>query len=600
MRSIIRRVLLLGAALTLLSGALPAAADHATRPHTPNMVAFGHSPHPATFTDPADVRHINSDLAFWGDLAFNGNYDGFRIIDLSDPRNPVEISHPRCNGDQGDVVVWEDILIRTWNSPAPAGRFCDGEPVPEGFEGMHIWDISDLEDPALIGEVELSQRPLADREHQNGGIGCGSHTATAVPDQENNRLIVYNQTSIGSGACEMWPFLGIVEVPLDDPAGAHWLRDEPLADAHHSHDSGVILGDVNLLAVAGHEHSNVYSIGGPRGGSFEDPEFLYTIEEEGVCNVPGDPECNGSWHSAAFTWDGEVIILGWEPGGGAQAECEAGDPDVKKSAFFYDSETGEKLGQWTLPRPQGPDENCTIHNYNVVPKLGRYVLVSGNYQAGTWVTDFTDPANPETVAWSDPESLGPGPFCSNTSPPGCQLGGAWSTYWYNNYLYESSITEGLNVFGVRGGGVMRGAVQLDHLNPQTQEFSLMRQGRRERIRLGTSLSGDEEVPGPGDPDGSGNAQLGLFPNQEKVCWQIQWENIATPTAAHIHEGPAGVAGPIVVPLFLTAQPGNSARGCEEDVDEALIRDIAENPEEYYVNVHNSDFPGGAIRGQLGD
>ncbi|MPZ89608.1 MAG: hypothetical protein GEU81_16395 [Nitriliruptorales bacterium] len=93
--------------------------------------------------------------------------------------------------------------------------------------------------------------------------------------------------------------------------------------------------------------------------------------------------------------------------------------------FFYDSKDGRRLGQWTLPRAQGADENCTIHNYNTVPlRSGRYVAVSGNYQAGAWVTDFTDPANPVTVGWSDPPSLGPGPFCSATSPPGCQLGGA--------------------------------------------------------------------------------------------------------------------------------------------------------------------------------
>lgn len=59
-----------------------------------------------------------------------------------------------------------------------------------------------------------------------------------------------------------------------------------------------------------------------------------------------------------------MLVLGWEPGGGAAPECEASDPRVKKSAFFYDARTGKKLGQWTLPRPQSADENCTIHNYS--------------------------------------------------------------------------------------------------------------------------------------------------------------------------------------------------------------------------------------------
>jgi hypothetical protein len=187
--------------------------------------------------------------------------------------------------------------------------------------------------------------------------------------------------------------------------------------------------------------------------------FLYSIEEtDEFGNQVG---IEGRWHSAAFTWDGEVLALGWEPGGGAAGECEADDPDIKKSLFFYDAQTGEKLGQWTLPRPQEEVENCTIHNYNIVPmRDGSYIVVMGNYQAGTWVVDFSDPANPETMAWSDPLPLDPE-----------DLGGAWSSYWYNGRIYESSITEGLNVFRVSDKALAK-SIRLDHLNPQTQEFSL--------------------------------------------------------------------------------------------------------------------------------
>jgi LVIVD repeat len=445
MRDRLRWSILVVAVLTAAAGALPASADHATRPHTNNMHAKGHSPDFGSFLLPDGQRDANSDLAFWGNLAFNGDYDGFRIIDISDPDSPVEVSRTRCNGDQGDIVVWENVLIRSWNTGRAEPRNCDGQVVPVGWEGVHVFDISNLENPELVGEVELSSRPGAD------AFGCGSHTATLVPDLENNRLIVYNQTS--GGPC---PFVGILEVPLDDPGSASFLRNEPLEEADAAHDSGVILGDVNLLAVASHDHANVFDIGDNDlpGGSLEDPVFLYTITEPGV-------GVGGNWHSAAFTWDGEVIILGWEPGGGAAPECEATDPPVKKSAFFYDADTGAKLGQWTLPRPQTAAENCTIHNYNVVPnRNGRYVLVSGNYQAGTWVTEFTDPASPVTLGWSDPPPLVP-----------TQLGGAWSSYWYNNFIYESEITKGLNIFRFSGketGGAMR----LPHLNPQTQEFSL--------------------------------------------------------------------------------------------------------------------------------
>jgi hypothetical protein len=490
------RLLLLSAVGAVVLLVLPAGAagEHKTRP-TENLHALGHSPHPATFLGvPSAQRNVNSDIAFWGDLIFDGNYDGFRIIKNS-PGNPKEISWTHCNADQGDISVWGDVLVRSWNSPQPTARLCDGETVPAGFEGVHIFDISNLEDPELVGEIELSSRPFNVRADDNGALACGSHTNTAVPDLANDRLIIYNETSVPPGPAGLpfppfpgCPFVSILEVPLDEPEDSRWLRNEPLEGLepdHNPHDTGVILGDVNLMAVAAHDMTNVFDIGDNEhpGGSIVDPAFLYTIEEEGVCNLPGtDPQrpCNGSWHSAAFTWDGEVIILGWEPGGGSQPECEATDPAVKKSAFFYDAKTGEKLGQWTLPRaqiglaqatPAAGAENCTIHNYNTVPlRNGRHVLVSGNYQAGTWVTDFTDPANPVTLGWSDPPPL-PQVISPTTGMFINELGGAWSSYWYNGFIYESEITKGLNVFRFSGPQTA-GAIRLPHLNPQTQEFSL--------------------------------------------------------------------------------------------------------------------------------
>jgi hypothetical protein len=439
---------------------IPAASTFETK----NLKAVGHSFFPNTPNLPGLTFTANSDLAFWGKLAFQGHYTGFRILDVSSSKNPKQISFTECVGNQGDVVVWKDILVRSWNSPATGTGTsllsCDGEPVPMGFEGLHVFDISDLKDPELIAEVELSERPMASRALQNGAIGCGSHTATLVPDKKNDRLLLYNQTS--GGPC---PFISIIEIPLDAPEDAKWLRDEPLEEAGACHDSSVILGKVKMLACASHDHANVYSLGGKRGGSLEDPEFLYTISEEGVCNVPdptgADPQrpCNGNWHSAAFTWDGEVIILGWEPGGGSQPECEATDPDVKKSWFFYDTKDGSKLGQFVLPRPQTAEENCTIHNYNVVPTKKRYILVAGNYQAGISVVDFSKPSRAKEIAYADPAPLVP-----------TQLGGDWSTYWYNGDIYESDITRGLLIWDLKKN--IGKTVKLRHLNPQTSEFSL--------------------------------------------------------------------------------------------------------------------------------
>jgi hypothetical protein len=363
MRKLPRVLALAAAAVGLLAFPLAAGADHGTRPHTQNIHAKGHSPDFGSFLLPDGQRDANSDLAFWGKLAFHGDYDGFRIIDISDPDDPQLVSRTRCNGDQGDIVVWGNILVRAWNAPKTVPRDCDGTTVPAGFEGMHIFDISNLANPQLVGEVELSARPQAD------APGCGTHTLTLLPDLTDGRVLIYNQTSGGNPALppalQECDWLDSIQVPLGNPGAASFLHREPLMGGHAAHDAGVILGDVNMLAVASGHMSNVFSIGAPRGGTPEDPLFLYTIEEEGVCNT-GGPLCNGNWHSAAFSWDGEVIILGWEPGGGSLPECEATDPPVKKSAFFYDADTGAKLGQWTLPRPQSSAENCTIHNYNAV------------------------------------------------------------------------------------------------------------------------------------------------------------------------------------------------------------------------------------------
>ena len=116
--------------------------------------------------------------------------------------------------------------------------------------------------------------------------------------------------------------------------------------------------------------------------------------------------------------------------------------------------------------------------------------------------------------------------------------------------------------------------------------------------LSTVLAGANEVPSPttGDPDGSGTARITLNYGQSTVCWQIAAANISSVVGAHIHRAPAGVNGPIVV--HLTAVAGGTLTGCVEE-DQAEIKDIIQHPENYYVNVHSTEYTGGAIRGQLG-
>lgn len=111
----------------------------------------------------------------------------------------------------------------------------------------------------------------------------------------------------------------------------------------------------------------------------------------------------------------------------------------------------------------------------------------------------------------------------------------------------------------------------------------------------TSLTGAEEVPVPGDPDGTGEVVMTLNHGQGEICFQLTVQNIAPATAAHIHRGPFGVAGPVVVGLVPPTSGFSS--GCVA-VDRDLIKEIIQNPDDFYVNVHNAAFPAGAVRGQL--
>jgi hypothetical protein len=568
--------LVLGAVLALMLPVMAQAQppEVSTYEYTSNMHPMGHSSR-----IPVGGR-LNSDLAFWGKTAYQGTYEGFRIIDITEPDNPVEITnYAECSpgssaGNQGDVIVWEDLLVRSWNSPASATASCDGELVGQGFEGLHIFDISNPLDPDLVRSVELAGLPnlvtvdppssaagtyeasgaafgpaptaeglsgaielvnaspnpdfptatptqgcgplvgfsagaiaLVDRGtcsfvlkaanaqaagavamivannapgtpgtmggtdptitipsvmvsqddgatikaglpatgtvSRNPEIGCGSHTATGVPDLANGRLLVYNSSSAGN-VCD---FFEIVEVPLDDPGSADVIN---VVDSMHTcHDIGVILGDAMRLACAGGEGARIFSLDPADGGSLEDPVLMHHFDVPGVT----------IGHSAAWSWDGEVLVFGHEPGGGTQPRCQTTSAEVDKTLFFYDHE-GNRLGSFVLPRPQTSAENCTWHNYNVVPTGKRDILVSGNYQSGISVLDFTNPANVREIAYADPAPLVP-----------TQAGGDWSTYWYNGMIYESDITRGFTTWRLSDRAVAN-ARKLGHLNPQTQEFTI--------------------------------------------------------------------------------------------------------------------------------
>ena len=119
---------------------------------------------------------------------------------------------------------------------------------------------------------------------------------------------------------------------------------------------------------------------------------------------------------------------------------------------------------------------------------------------------------------------------------------------------------------------------------------------QEGRQLATTLTGEQEVLVPGDPDGSGFATVTVNPGQGVLCYELSVTGIAPATAAHIHEAPPGEAGDVVVGL--EPPTDGSSSGCVE-VGRALAKDIVKTPSDYYVNVHNAEYPAGAPRGQLG-
>jgi hypothetical protein len=119
----------------------------------------------------------------------------------------------------------------------------------------------------------------------------------------------------------------------------------------------------------------------------------------------------------------------------------------------------------------------------------------------------------------------------------------------------------------------------------------------------TELTGEAEVnaagePNKGDLDGTGSASLTVNVGQQRVCWDMTMAGIAPPTRSHIHKAPATTTGGIVVSFFETTETADLNACTTTPVSRELLRDILQNPQEYYVNVHNADFPAGALRGQL--
>jgi hypothetical protein len=415
----------------------------------------------------AGLAFANSDFAFQGTHLFQGNFYGVNFYDISNPAKVSLITSLVCPGGQGDVSVYGHLLFMSVEMPN--GRLDCGTQAfppppppaaghekerrmpaasPDRFRGVRIFDISDIKNPRQVGAVQTCR---------------GSHTHTLVidPNDKDDVYIYVSGTSFvrqkeelegcSSEAPDKDPNtslfrIDVIKVPLAAPQDAKIVSSprvfmdsrsgalnglnnggshgaEKAADTNQCHDITV---DSSLGLAAGACSGNgiLLDIKDPvhpkRVDAVNDPNYSY-------------------WHSATFSNDGTKVVFTDEWGGGIQPRCRATDP-IKWGAdaiFTLKDDHLSLASYYKMPAAQTALENCVAHNGSLVPIPGRDVEVQAWYQGGISVMDFTDPAHPYEIAYFDR-----GPIDAKT----LILGGYWSAYWYNGYIYGSEIARGLDVF----------------------------------------------------------------------------------------------------------------------------------------------------------
>ena len=411
--------------------------------HSQNMHLLSTIPNSGLF---AATNPTRSDIAFWGDLAIAGNYDGFEIIDISEPEAPFVVGQHRCPGSQNDVSVWNNLVFTSTDSVRSDDSCSSGggnASSPTAWEGIRIFDISNPAAPVYVKAVKTD---------------CGSHTHTLVPDTANGRVLLYvSSYSPSATALNCLPphdKISIVEVPLDNPTAAQVIAEPILfPTGGQSGTSGchdiTVYPAIGLAAGACMGEGIIMNIRDP-----ENPQVLSTIV---------DPNFS-FWHSATFSNDGDTVIFTDELGGGTAARCtEAYGPNRGADAFYdiSDPSNPEFLSYFKIPRIQTTRENCVSHNGNVLPMPGRDIMVQAWYQGGTSVIDFTDRTNPVEIAY-----LERGPLHETN----LVTGGAWSSYFYNGLIYVNDIKKGFETINLSDrASAGAGAYKLPYLNAQTQE-----------------------------------------------------------------------------------------------------------------------------------
>jgi len=433
-----------------------------TSSQTSNMEMVGS----VTRTQPSST-YRNSDLAFWGRLAFAGHYEGFQIIDTANPRRPQQLVDFNCPGSQHDVTVWQNLLFVSVEAPRSSPA-CDSVAQSPGFEGIRIFDVSNPRAPVLKAGVPTD---------------CGSHTHTLVPDARNGRVLLYVASYTASvipvsaygNECVRFDSMGqrahnkisVVEVPLRNPSAAS-VVSEPRIPQNDFRDTPGYQGCHDITVFMEIERAASACMGEGQIWDLSDLENPRTIARIHNPNVE-------FFHSAAWSYDGKRVIFGDEAGGGTGPRCRPEDADTLGALWFYDTRGLDNMdgttvepwrSSWKVPRDQvkltpeqAQDPNCTMHNFNTLPTKKRDVLVSSAYAAGTTVLDFSDASRVKEIGHLDPHG-------ANT----------WSAYWYNGEIWTNDGGRGVDAIRVRDKAV-NGTKTLRYSNPQTQMELVSSRGR---------------------------------------------------------------------------------------------------------------------------
>ena len=450
-----------------------------------NMELLSHTPKAALFFDSKDIggfANAASDLAFSGNLVFQGGWPGFQVWDVSNPRAVKLRLAFACQGGQGDPSVYGKLLFLSIGG-TDSRLDCGTKAMPdtvskERFRGVRIFDISDLDHPRQVAAVQTCR---------------GSHTHTLVTDPNDSKNIyVYVQGTSGvrpaaelAGCSSASPDkdpntslfrIEVIRVPLARPQDAKVIAAPRIfADAATGAIAGLNVGGqhgrgTQETSTTDQCHDiTAYPAIGLAAGACSGNGILLDIRNPAKprrINEVSDPNF-AYWHSATFSNDGSKVLFSDEWGGGMGARCRAGDrPEWGADAIFTLSHNRMTLASYyKLPSAQGDAENCVAHNGSLVPVPGRDILVQAWYQGGISVVDFTDARNPVEIAYFDRGPIG----------DKLVLGGEWSAYWYNGVVVASEIARGLDVLRLLPSDQLSqneidaaNLVKFDQLNVQLQ------------------------------------------------------------------------------------------------------------------------------------